>query len=205
VNRLTAPLLRLLAIAGVLAAMMLGTNAVASAAAPNLAGQPSVSLASYSTPLHISSGPALPDGGPTHTALPGNSYNSVCTPDSGQDASNSTLLSINRWGNVADSFHDRLDGSMFGDIFQKIQRRALFSTMLSAGNSMWQLSSSLTGFATHFCLIDAVGAQADTLASGLGDAALNSGIVALLLAAGQSWCCGAVLAGPAVAATAGRR
>ncbi|MEJ7648128.1 MAG: hypothetical protein WKF57_03610 [Nakamurella sp.] len=110
----------------------------------------------------------------------------VCSSSTGNALSgnpaDSNWLSINRWGDVSDDFHDRLDADFFNDIFAKIQRRMIFSTMLSAGNSMWELSASLTGFATRFCIIDSLGKDADGLTKTLGDALFSSGLIAGIVA-----------------------
>src|SRR5262245_57087726 len=64
-------------------------------------------------------------------------YQSVCQSADSETPADSTLLSVNRWGDVADTFHDRLDADFWSDVFEKLQRRQLFSTMMQAGNSMW--------------------------------------------------------------------
>jgi len=94
-------------------------------------------------------------------------------------------LAINRWADVADSFHDRLDGDLWNDVIEKIQRRAVYSTMLSTGNAMWQASSTLVSFATRFCLLDTLGADADRVAAAVGGAFLGDGgpLLAAIIAA----------------------
>jgi len=105
---------------------------------------------------------------------------------SGTLAGADSNLTINRWADVADSFHDRLDGDLWNDVIEKIQRRAVYSTMLSTGNSMWQASSSLVSFATRFCLLDTLGADADRVAAAVGGAFLGDGgpLLAAVMAAG---------------------
>ena len=93
---------------------------------------------------------------------------------SGTLAGSDANLAINQWADVADTFHDRLDGDLWNDVIEKIQRRAVYSTMLSTGNSMWQASSNLVSFATRFCLLDTLGADADRVAAAIGGAFLGS-------------------------------
>ena len=96
----------------------------------------------------------------------------------------------------SDTFHDRLDGDLWNDVIEKIQRRAVYSTMLSTGNSMWQASSNLVSFATRFCLLDTLGADADRVAAAIGGAFLGDGgpLLAAIMAAGAGG--GVVAAGP---------
>ena len=105
---------------------------------------------------------------------------------SGTLAGSDSNLAINRWADVADTFHDRLDGDLWNDVIEKIQRRAVYSTMLSTGNSMWQASSNLVSFATRFCLLDTLGADADRVAAAIGGAFLGDGgpLLAAIMAAG---------------------
>ena len=105
---------------------------------------------------------------------------------SGVLAGSDANLAINRWADVADTFHDRLDGDLWNDVIEKIQRRAVYSTMLSTGNSMWQASSNLVSFATRFCLLDTLGADADRVAAAVGGAFLGDGgpLLAAIMAAG---------------------
>ena len=105
---------------------------------------------------------------------------------SGTLAGSDSNLAINRWADVSDTFHDRLDGDLWNDVIEKIQRRAVYSTMLSTGNSMWQASSNLVSFATRFCLLDTLGADADRVAAAIGGAFLGDGgpLLAAIMAAG---------------------
>ena len=165
---------RLVSMLAVVVALLFPAAAAAPAAA---ASSPAGVSQAAATTARQTALPLMP------APVPQSSDNTVCQPASAQNPADSTLLSINRWGNVADSFHDRLDASFLNDIFEKVQRRLLFSTMNSFGNSVWQLTSSLTGFAARFCLIDVVGPDADSMASGLGNAMLNSGLVAIIVVA----------------------
>ena len=47
---------------------------------------------------------------------------------SGMLAGADANLAINRWADVADTFHDRLDGDLWDDVIEKIQRRAVNTT-----------------------------------------------------------------------------
>jgi hypothetical protein len=126
-----------------------------------------------------------PSGGPDRTV---SADDDGCggADGSGTLAGSDSNLAINQWADVADSFHDRLDGDLWNDVIEKIQRRAVYSTMLSIGNSMWQASSNLVSFATRFCLLDTLGADADRVAAAIGGAFLGDGgpLLAAIMAAG---------------------
>lgn len=123
-------------------------------------------------------GPMVPDdGGTSSTPL----STAACPKDASGTAADSNYLPINRWGDVSDSFHDQLDADLWNDIFEKIQRRMMFSTMLSVGNSMWQITANLTSFSTRFCLLDTVGGDVDSVSARFGKAVLNGGVVTAIV------------------------
>ncbi|ACV79081.1 hypothetical protein Namu_2735 [Nakamurella multipartita DSM 44233] len=85
-----------------------------------------------------------------------------------------SYLPLSRWSDVASTLHDRLDADFFSDIYDKIQRRLVFSNMLSAGNSMWNVAASMTSSATEFCPLDDAGFKADSLAASFGNAIFSA-------------------------------
>ena len=134
-------------------------------------------------------GVTLPGGGTadacgTPIDTRGAKANGDVTFDSTDQAANSNLLTINRWGSVADNFHTRLDAAPFSDLVPALQRNVLTNTMIQTGNSMWQGSTAMTAFATRFCLMDKLGYTADHLSAQFGNAVLRGGLVTLITVGG---------------------
>ena len=112
--------------------------------------------------------------------------NDDITYASTDQAANSNLLTINRWGGVADNFHTRLDAAPLSDLVPALQRNVLTNTMIQTGNSMWQGSTAMTAFATRFCLMDTLGYTADHLSAQFGNAVLKGGLVTVMIVGGVS-------------------
>lgn len=112
------------------------------------------------------------------------SDSAACAAPQTFDPSGSDYLAVNRWGSVASDFHDQLDAKFYQDLFPKLQRRGLFSTFMSGGNAMWQMTTNLVSTASRFCVIDSLGHDADALTASLGKAIANSGIMAAILIMG---------------------
>lgn len=119
--------------------------------------------------------PVVPDG-PSGTWV--NGGKDACGQDVAGSAATTvraqSYLPLSRWSDVASSLHDRLDADFFSDIYDKIQRRLVFSNLLSAGNSMWNVAASMTSSATEFCPLNDAGFKADSLAASFGNAVFGA-------------------------------
>jgi len=119
--------------------------------------------------------PVVPDG-PSGTWV--NGGKDACGQDITGSAATTvraqSYLPLSRWSDVASSLHDRLDADFFSDIYDKIQRRLVFSNLLSAGNSMWNVAASMTSSATEFCPLNDAGFKADSLAASFGNAVFGA-------------------------------
>ena len=120
----------------------------------------------------------------TSTDYLGPTHYGEASHQSSDNASGSNLLTINRWGGVADNFHTRLDAAPFSDLVPALQRNVLINTMIQTGNSMWQGSTAMTAFATRFCLMDTLGYTADHLSANFGNAVLKGGLVTVMVVGG---------------------
>lgn len=123
------------------------------------------------------------------TTPPSNPSQFICGTNSGSinTGSNSAnnYLPINRWGSAAGGdLHTDLAGGILGSVGSlpnTIQRNFVISSMMSVGNALWAVGADLTQMASQFCFANEAGFQADQIASGLGNAITQSGVIALLL------------------------
>ncbi len=100
-------------------------------------------------------------------------------------ASNAQYLPVERWGKVSTQHYRLKSGVMDapGTIADRIQRAGTVQLFLSLGNMAWNMGSGVTEGSSRFCLGDRIYTSVDSLAGGLGDAVMKSGIVIMLFIA----------------------
>jgi len=93
----------------------------------------------------------------------------VCATNATSAGATANDLPINRWGSVSASEFTYLPGGPIGTIenLPNQSNRAIVGLVLSAGNSMWSATSSLTNIAEQFCFGAQAAGAANNVTAGL--------------------------------------
>ncbi|MCU6479091.1 hypothetical protein [Arthrobacter sp. A2-55] len=159
------PIVRILSVLLLLGTLAFGFSPAASAA--------TTSHAPASTSAQLPAKQLIGEGG---AGAP-----SVCETSASPGAERSNLLPVSRWADATTSIQSRLDNTMFGVSFPKLQRDLGIAGGLSAGNFMWSLGTQMSSFAINFCILDQMGGAADGVGATIGKAVIGSPLLAALV------------------------
>lgn len=100
------------------------------------------------------------------------------------------VLPVFRWSGTTGDVHSRYSKLDLSGVMGGFTDRAITEVSFGFGNAMWNATTSMVTLANRACPIDAVGGIVDHYAGWLGEAIIESGIVAVFVAAtiiGLAW------------------